>query len=297
MEPKIELAKPRDFGEIISDTFSFIRQNFKEILKSFFIFCGFFMLASIATGITQQLKLQRLFAGINGNTAPTFAENYFSGFLLSYGITMLVMLAMYTSSTVTILGFMTLYKQKGNIAPTTEELWEYFKYYFFRTLLGVFVVGILLAIGFMVCLIPGIWLYPILGLIFPIMIMENASFGYAFSRSFNLIKDNWWVTAGTILVIWIIAYFMITFIMLPASAVNVVEVFLRKQKIPTMSTGTVILSVVLQQLAQLILIIPIVGLGLCYYNLVESKDGTSLLDRINKFGDPNQPTNLPTEEY
>jgi hypothetical protein len=298
MEPNIELAKPRDFGEIISDTFVFIRQNFKELLKNFFIFCGFFILIGMISSIIQQFQIRNLLIESGANTPPVFQPR-FSGFWVTWVLTMGLALLMYTASTLTVICYVTLYKQKGNTAPTTEEIWAYFKYYFLRTTIGVFVTAILLGVGFMLCVLPGIWLFPMMGLIFPIMIIENTSFGYAFNRSFSLIKDNWWVTAGTILVIWIIAYVMIFVIMIPASAINITETLLRPKVMHALSTWQIIVSVIVQQLVQVLLILPTVALTLCYFNLAESKEGTSLLDRINKFGgeNPQTNTNLPSEEY
>ena len=56
MDSKIELAKPRDFGETITDTFGFIRQNFKPLLKYFFIFCGFFVVATCSLTVLLEVK-------------------------------------------------------------------------------------------------------------------------------------------------------------------------------------------------------------------------------------------------
>lgn len=297
MEPKIELAKLRDFGEIISDTFQFIRQNFKELLKSFFILCGFFLIALAAVSFMQQYKIMHVFNEANAGGPQTFGSTM-SDFWVSYAATMVISISTMCAITVTILSFMALYKQKGNVAPTTDEVWGYFKYYYLRILGGTLVIGLLVGAGFALCLIPGIYLFPILGLIFPIMVMENGSFGYAFNRSFQLIKENWWATAGAVLVIWIITYVMMAIITIPASAVNLASVWLRPQKIPQLSMGRILLAVILQAFTQILLIIPTVGISLCYFNLAEHKDGTSLLDRINKFGsNPGEQTNLPTEEY
>jgi hypothetical protein len=296
MEPNIELAKPRDFGEIISDTFLFIRQNFKGLLKSFFIFCGFFLIALAAVSFLQQYKIMHVFNEASAGGPQTFSSTM-SDFWVSYAATMVISISTMCAITVTILSFMALYKQKGNVAPTTDEVWGYFKYYYLRVLGGTLVIGLLIGAGFALCLIPGIYLFPILGLVFPIMIMENGSFGYAFNRSFQLIKENWWATAGAVLVIWIITYVMMIAITIPASAVNTASIWLRPQKIPQLSMGGILMAVILQAFAQVLLIIPTIGISLCYYNLVEHKEGTSLLDRINKFGTPGQQTNLPTEEY
>jgi hypothetical protein len=296
MEPKIELAKLRDFGEIISDTFQFIRQNFKDLLKSFFIFCGFFLIALMAVSFLQQLKVMRVFNEASAGAPQTFGSTM-GDFWLSYTVTMVMTLATMCAINVTVLSYLALYKQKGNETPTTEEVWGYFKYYYFRVLGGTLIVAVLLIPAFMICLIPGIYLYPILSLIFPIIIMENASFGFAFNRSFQLIKDNWWVTAGTILVMWIIVYVLMIVITLPAAAVNMASVWLRPQRMPQLSTTHILFSVILQAAAQILLIIPAITISLCYFNLAEHKEGSSLLDRINKFGTPGQQTDLPTEEY
>lgn len=296
MEPKIELAKMRDFGEVISDTFLFIRQNLKELLKSFFILCGFFLIALASVSFLQQYKMMHTFNEAHAGGPQTFGSTM-SDFWVSYVATMVISFMTMCAISVTILSFMALYKQKGNVAPTTDEVWGYFKYYYLRVLGGTFVIGLLIGAGFALCLLPGIYLFPILGLVFPIMVMENATFGYAFNRSFQLIKENWWVTAGAVLVIWIIVYVMMIVITIPASAVNMASIWLRPQKIPQFSMGTILLSVVLQALTQVLLIIPTIGISLCYFNLSENKEGTSLLDRINNFGTQGPQTNLPTEEY
>lgn len=56
MPAKIELLKTRDFGEVITDTFVFIRENFKPLIKCFVIFCGFFVVASAVFSAIQQAK-------------------------------------------------------------------------------------------------------------------------------------------------------------------------------------------------------------------------------------------------
>lgn len=295
MEPKIELAKPRDFGEVISDTFQFIRQNFKDLLKNYFIFCGFFMVAGAASTFLQQYRVMTLVRASTAGEPPTF--NNFSTMWLSYAATVIIILLMYAAVTVTTLSYMALYKQKGNVAPTSEEIWGYFKYYYLRVLITNLLTSILLGLGFVLCLIPGIWLFPIVSIIFPIMIMENASLSFAFNRAFTLINNNWWITAGCIFVIWIVTYFMMMFVTLPAQAINLTTILLGTSKNMNLSMGGILLSVVLGQLAQVLMVIPLIGIALCYFNLSETKDGTSLLDKINQFGQHKPQTDLPAEEY
>ncbi|AMR30611.1 hypothetical protein A0256_03820 [Mucilaginibacter sp. PAMC 26640] len=295
-EPNIELAKPRDFGEIVADTFGFIRQNFKSLVKNFFVFCGFFMIAGILATTLSQYKIMSLQNEIM-RQGPTTFSGLSNMWLSLVGLFIFGVLG-YCANITIVTCFVSLYKHKGSIAPSTEEVWAYFKYYFLRTILAAFVTWVLLGIGFILCLAPGIWLFPIFGLIFPIMIIENGSFSFAFSRAFSLISNNWWVTAGSVFVLWLIAYIMMAVVSIPAQAVNVLQAILKPgQAMPQLSLVTIILSAVLQQFLQILLMIPTIGFCLCYFNLAETKEGTSLLDRINKFGEHNTQPDQPTEEY
>lgn len=296
-EPNIELAKPRDFGEIIGDTFGFIRQNFKNLVKNYFIFCGFFIVAGILATTMSQYRIMNLQSEIVRQGPTTFSG--ISDMWGSIVALLIFSLLGYCANIAIVTCFVSLYKHNGSVPPTTEELWSYFKQCFLRTAVAVLVTGVLFVFGFALCLIPGIWLFPIMGLIVPIMIIENSGFGYAFNRAFSLINNNWWVTAGAVFVLWLVAYIMMAIVSVPTQAVNIFREIIKpgQQAIPQLSLLTIILSAVLQQFLQILLMIPTIGFCLCYFNLSETKEGTSLLNRINKFGESNHQTNLPTEEY
>ncbi|MFD0794555.1 hypothetical protein ACFQZX_13090 [Mucilaginibacter litoreus] len=300
MQPKVELAKSRDFGEIINDTFNFIKQNMKQLVKNQFIFCGLFFLAGSLLFVLQQYRAKNLITSMGEMGPQTYESiNTFRLLGVSYFIGIALVFIGGCISVITVLSYMAIYKQKGNIVPETSEVWGYIKYYFLRSLLVVFVVAILFGLGLVLCLIPGIYLFPIMGLICPVMIFENGSFEYSFSRAFQLIKDNWWVTAATVLVSWIIYYFMAMIVTIPISIVGIGSSLLSPVKSFTvMPLWASVVSVFIQQITMLFSIIPVITIALCYFNLSESKEGTSLLDRINKLGNNNTPqTDLPTEEY
>lgn len=296
MEPNIELAKPRDFGEIVSDTFTFIRQNIKYLLKYFFIFCGFFVLAACATSILQDVKVVQT---VNNYTADSFVSSGPFAFIgLEFFLYMFFVILAYTAIIVTILCYMALYKVKGNVPPDTEEMWGYFKYYYLKCLGASILLVILLTAGFVLCIIPGVYLYPIFMLILPIMIVENATFGYAFNQAFKLIKDSWWVTFGAIFIISMITSIIAMVVSLPAALLKLGGFLFHIQKgSGQVSLVTTIIGSVLQQIATLFQIILVVGIALCYFSLNESKEGTGLLDRIKDFGTANPDQHTTPEEY
>jgi hypothetical protein len=297
MDSKIELAKPRDFGETISDTFGFIKQNFKPLLKYFFIFCGFFLFATFALTVLTEVKALS-FASYRGDSFDDAngLSRFFSlmgGYLLLF----VFLVLNYVAINVMVLCFMTLYKQKQNEIPTTEEMWGYFKYYYLRVLGSSVLLYILMCIGFLFCLIPGIYLSPIFALVPAIMVMENGSLGYSFNQSFKLIKDNWWVTFGIIVVMYIILYVLNLFVSIPSFVLGIGNVFLHMRDSQALSLPVAIMIALLQTVEYVFQILMVVAVGLCYFSLHESKEGTGLMERINQFGAGPSPTDTTQEEY
>jgi len=299
----IELSKTRDFGEIISDSFLFIRENLKPLLKCFFIFCGFFMLATLVFSYLQQTKM---FGAINGITTadPNSFDTQtgpFAALSRLFGIEyLLLLLFSFLSGTmmnVTVISYMAVYKSKGNVAATPEEVWGYIKYYFFKILGSVLLITILCFISFVCCIIPGIWLYPILSLVFPIIIIENTNFGYAFSQSFRLIKENWWTTFGAMIVVLIIIIVLMSAIVIPFNIVNMGTIFLRPTKGIHLSPILTFISSFLTELCHVFYILPLVTLTICYFSLTERTDATGLMERINQLGNDTTNTTSTPEEY
>jgi hypothetical protein len=292
-QPNIELAKVRDFSAIINDSFLFLKQNFKPLLRAFFTFCGFFIVASIIASISQQIKMNEFMAE---NDLPSIPANRISNYVQTWGIeaalSVLFMLLSYAAIPVTVLSYITIYKEKGNIAPTNEEIWGYFKYYYLKIIGCIILNAIIVMIGFVFCIVPGLWLYPIMALTLPIIIIENASYGYAFNQSFRLIKDNWWVTFGAIFIMGIIVGISGAIITVPAALWSQFSILLHWPggKIAT------ILSGILSHVALVLYILPVITIALCYFSLNEQKEGTGLMARINQIGE-NKDDNLPAEEY
>ncbi|MFI5160043.1 MAG: hypothetical protein ACHQHN_02145 [Sphingobacteriales bacterium] len=299
MATNIELATPRDFGEIINDTFTFIRQNFKPLLKYFFIFCGFFVLVTASVTIVLQIKAINIVGSYNPdnfNEGNAFTRVF--SLLWGYLLLGLFMVFEYVAVNVTVLCFITLYKQKQNTIPTSEEMWGYIKYFYLRILWCTILLYLLIIVGMVFCIIPGIYLSVVFVLVPPIMIMENTSFGYAFNKSFRLIKDNWWVTFGVIIVISIILYVLNLAVSIPSMVLGAGNVFLHiTKRSATLSLPVAILTAAVDSIASFFRILMIVAVSLCYFNLAETKEGTALMERINQFGSTDTTPDAAPEEY
>jgi len=294
MVNQLEFKKRRDFGQVINDTFTFIRQNFKPLMKTYFTFCGLFVLASMATMLMQQYKTVNIINTI-GNGRNSNGMDLGKLYGLEYFLSLLFSMASYSSMTVAVLSYIALYVRKGNQVPTSDEVWGYFKYYFLRVFGSSFLLILMLIVAFICCLVPGFWLAPFVAMMFPIMVIENGSLGYSFSRSFKIIKDNFWVTFGTLLVVWIIVSACMSMVVLPTSLLNMMTMF--TSKTPRMSVSLTMITTVLQAICQVFTIIPVITISLVYFSLVEQKENTGLMERISSFGTNEKPVDTRPEEY
>lgn len=281
--PNLELKRTREFGETINDTFLFIRENFRPLLKVFVYLCGFFILAGIISGIVQAMEAKTVLNGVVKDGAPSWKTNMTSLLTFNYLLVAIFSMASSVAILVSTLSFIALYIQKGNVAPTPDEVWGYFKYYYFRVFFSNIITILFVMLGFLCCIFPGIYLFPAMSLFFPIMVLENANFQYSFNRSFKLLKNQWWVTAGAMFIIWVIAYACMSFASAPAAILTMAGTFL--PGLEGWNTVMIIIGTIIQYLSYVFMMIPIIGVSLCYFNLVEIQESTGLMDRINQFGE------------
>ena len=269
-QSKIELRKVRDFGGILGVTFEYIKQNFKVLFKAnLFIGAPFILLAGVFLGIYQSSIL-------NFQVNQDFAQLGIP-FLLSMLFTMLSYLII---TTVTYSHLM-LYKNSELESFDIEQIWQKVKSIFWMILftgLGyVFIDGF----GFILLIIPGIYLSIALSLIFIIRLEEEISFFDAVSRSIKIISGNWWFTFGLILVVGIIQGFLSFILYVPNYIVMIFMTFAGIDS-TTGETGRIlfILSSIVASLGVLTYSISTIAIAFQYYNLVERKEAPGLIQQI-----------------
>ncbi|HEY4196319.1 MAG TPA: hypothetical protein VGM63_12340 [Mucilaginibacter sp.] len=277
MKEKIELNRVREFGDIISDTFVIFRQNFVPLLKSFFVICGLFIVAN--TFIS---------AVVNNTRQGDFSLHMHWLFLsIVFGI------VYHTAFVVTIFSYLAIYKEKGNQPAELLEVWGYFKYYYFRVFLTQIVLIVGALIGFFVCFFPGVYLSIVFALVTPVMIFENGSIEYSFKRAFKVIKENWWFTFGTLLLMTIVILLCMLAVLVPPAIFYGSAQWLLGLS-PDNTAG--VLQAVLINLCQVLWIVPMIALTLIYYTLTEEKEGNTLIERINMFGKNKPGADQPSSE-
>lgn len=292
-QQKVELRKVRDFSDNLNDTFLFIRHNLKPLLTSFLGISGVFMLAAaILSGLYQSNMGSVLKQIINGSTT-TYNDPFYmvdGKYFLMILFAWLNIIAMQ----VAIVSYMKVYEAKDGEVTSIDEVWQVFKSYFFKVFIYTIPITLLIGVGCLFCLVPGIYL-AVVFVPFPVVVMmEDQSLGGAYSRCFTLIKDNFWVSFGLYVLVYIIYSFSSGIISAIIGAVaGLLFYFTTKDLGSTIGVVTSILSI----FSFVFYIIYYVSVVLNYFNLSERFDGTGMMRKLGTIGDAPQNFDNIQEQY
>lgn len=283
----IEFKKQRELGEILSDTFAFLRTEFKPLLGTFFKIVGPYLLVMLISFGFYFYSFQEVFSF----NMETENEIYTPILMFIAAIFMFVsLIAAYVMAQSTILYYIKSYAN-GNGKTNFEEIKKNV-YSSFWSFIGLgLLVGISIMVGFMFCFIPGIYLYVPLALTFSILVFNKKDVSDAYSYSFTLVKDNWWITFASFFVIGIIVAVASYAFKLPAVIYTWTKMGILSGEVDpenvmnTFIDPIYIILNLLSTLAQFILnIISIIGGVLIYFNLNEKKNFTGTYEIIENLG-------------
>ncbi len=237
------------------------------------------------------LIFQQVFSDMEGG--GPYTQDVSGLFGTSYFVVLALSLVTYTVIQTTVAAYLSLSDETG-ASPSVTEVWNRAV----PSFLPVFLTGILaflmVMIGLIFCLLPGIYLAIVL-LPFPFVIVnERVSVIDAISRCFALVKDNFWMSFGVYLVAYLIVIVSAGAVGLVVSFIGgILSYFSTRQVDTTIGVVTSILNII-QYLFYLVLFIAI---GMNYYNLVERKEATGLSRRIDSFGGGGLPDSNENEEF
>jgi hypothetical protein len=285
----IEFKKQRELGEILSDTFAFFRNEFKPFFTIFFKIVGPFLAAMVVS-----LVLYLYVAGDSLNimvfNSDMNATNLATTAVVSF-VYILSLVAVYTMSQSTVLHYIKSYANgKGTIDIETIQKEVYDSFWSFIGL-GI-MVGLSVGLGFIFCIVPGIYLYVPLSLSFSILAYNRMGASDAYSYSFALVKEEWWMTFATIFVIGIIVgiatyVFAIPIVIYQWLRIGIFSGEIDAEGMMDMFKDPIyILLNVISTLAQFLLnLISIIAGVFIYFNLNEKKNFTGTYERIDSLGE------------
>ncbi|MCL1821796.1 MAG: hypothetical protein FWG22_03125 [Prolixibacteraceae bacterium] len=302
----IELEKRREFGDIFSVTFQFLKSNFK---KFFFSLLVFVLPFAFITGI---------FTSFYMNSIMSFMENEFDSFTWNAVIYILLMMVGVFVSYAMVCGvvfeFFKLYKRSrdAKLNKTDNDVKTYMKERdagsyrqgdgkagdftigdvgselqkdIGRILLCTFVYSALVFVGAIFCILPGIYLSIALFPLLMICLLEERSLGESFSYCFQLIRDNWWNTFLVFFVMSMIVGVISNIFYIPAYIYTVVSMMTGME---SGNAGMSQLSGIFMSIYVVVyvLLISIVQIAMVfqYFNLKERKEHSGLMKNIDNLG-------------
>lgn len=296
MKQHIELRKLRDFGQVFNDTFVFFKDNLKPLLRSIFVICGLLIVISVISTAATYLNISSV-ASFTPIQNTYSVEKHTISMLTNLAITIGVLMITQSCISLVTLCYISVYLQNKKHQPELAQVWGYFKYYFWRVFGATLLLALLAVIGTFFCVLPGIYLAVVFSLVIPIIVMENASFGYAFNKSFSLIRSNWWFVFGVIIVVWLIIFIAYKIAGIPLSLVALTSKLLSTKSI---ITPLLIFFSIMQNMLIVTHSLLTIAIALCYFDLSEQKEAIGLLGRIENFGKPDDEENPdphPDEDY
>lgn len=289
MTEYIEFKKQRELGDILSDTFAFIRSQFRPFFTTFFKIVGPYLLVMlIALGLYMYFvgdSFNALMLGSSSSEAADFATMFIVGLL--YVVSAIIV---YTMSQSTVLHYIKSYANgKGQI---NEEEIRSEVYQQFGSFIGLgFLVGISVIVGILICCIPGIYLWVPLALSFSILVFDRKNATDSYGYSFTLVKDEWWITFATLLVITIIVAIASYAFAIPAAIYQWFKMGIFSGEMDAESMTDLfrdpvyLLLNMIGTIAQFLLnLISVVAGALIYFNLNEKKNFTGTYERIQNLG-------------
>lgn len=263
---KIEFKKIRDFGGILTVTFDFIRQNFKKLfLSQLFIAGPAIILYGIFTGINQFNLLEQRTDSILG----------------FFGISYLILILTGHLIITTGYSFIDLYLDRDQNEFDINDIWNRVKNYFWSFLLTSIVTGILVILGTLLLIIPGIYLSVMLSIIYMIRMRENLSITDSISRCKTLIQGNWWFTFGLLIVLYLIYYLFSFVLSIPAWIIMAINFLHAVDGNSAFMSFLTIVVTIISSLSFIVLSVLIIGVAFHYFSLVESKEATGLFEKLD----------------
>ena len=288
----VEFKKERDLGAIISDTFKFLRLQWKPFFGVIIKNALLPLLVTIGASIFFMYKMFGLFDALDPYSS-TYQENEFSS---GFFFTMMLFMALFSIITYVIMNITALYYIKSYIdnkgVIDYEMIKERVKDKFWSfTGLGILTILIVLASA-MLCFFPAIYTGVVLTLAAPILVFENRDVTDTISYSFSFFKGgHWWPTFGVMIVVGIIVNVISYVFSMPA----IIYYFIKMGTVLTNDDPSMMLESFQDPIYITLNVVSYIGQFalysvtfitnvFLYFDIDEQKNASGALDKIDSLG-------------
>ncbi|MGV3557740.1 hypothetical protein [Larkinella arboricola] len=282
----MNLYQQRDFGEKINATIQYAVKQIRSLGTALLYIAGApALIAGIASGVSSASMLTtRPTIGPGYNVSDWMAQQLSSPY---YIVTVIFALLIPLLVNLTVYGHLKVYDRNQGEPVTVEAVWAEVQSALGRAVATWVMVSILVIAATFFFIIPGIYVGVVFSLALAVVVFEGASAGTFMGRCFELIRDKWWSTFGLIIVISLIAYLLGFVFNVPAAAVGMM---VSLKIAPDMPIYVAILTSILSTVGS-VLVSALIALGIAfqYFNLIEIREGRSILTAIDNIGSSTPP--------
>ena len=276
----VQFKKERDLGAIITDTFKFLRLEWKGLFT-----------VLISTSLIPFI-LVFVLSVFNGIEVMDNIENNPFGFQFT-ALTLLVYLLfilVYDLIILSVLSYIKVYVQNdGKVDFSSVYSIVKSKIVSF-SLLGI-ITAIMVIIGAIFCLLPGVYLGVILSMTASLFVFEEKSVFDAIGDSFPFVNWKFWETFGVLLVVGILMYILMIVFSIPAVIYSIIKMgtMMADQDMSAFNsimTDPVYLTLgFISNLGQhLMYSITAIAFTLIYFDINEQKNASGSMDMIDSIG-------------
>ena len=290
MKNYIVFKKQRDLGELLGDTFGFLRQEFKPFFKIFFNVAGPALFISLIAFAAYSYLVGDVFSF---NLLETNNFNMVSPFIIISAAFIYILSAMaaYVYAVTATLGYIKSYIDNDGQARL-EDVKQHVKNYFWGITGLALLKGITLVFAMLLCILPVFYAMIPMAVVYSIYIFgHNTSAMDAFGNSFKLVNNDFWNAFGTFIILGILFYVLSMVFSIPAAIYTWIKMGVFSGEVDptnleTLSDPFYIFLNVINTLVQFLLnIILFVGATFIYFHLNEKENFTGTLERIDNIGE------------
>ena len=295
---RFEFQRYREFGDIISDSFTFLFRNIKPLAIGFLVFVvPVFLLGALVMipvmdfilGETEDLS--SLYPFVTSFASIFFVLATLLGSFVLYALVYAIVIA---------------YQEHPDEELTIPIMWNYVPGFLGKILIVTLIIVLVIAISSVVLFGISALISPVLifliGLVYAPLLLyflvryifsafiyssEETTLATSFSKSAFIIKDHWWWTFLVLIVVSLISTLVSYIFVLPATLYMGASSFLSADpdELLAAPSKSAMIFYGLSMIGSLFTsAYTVIGIILQYYSLKEKKEGTSLMDRIEQIG-------------
>lgn len=287
----VEFKKERDLGSIITDTFKFLRLEWKPFFTTIFKIGIVPILLAIAGILYYSFEQSNLYSSVDYSNPDNIPTSPFTGGLLVATLVMLVSYVVaYIMINVASMYYIKSYIDNNGNASFDEVKQNVKDNFWSFTGLGV-LVFILVLIGTLLCFIPGVYVGVILALTSSIYVFKGKDVMDTIGYAFEFIKGHWWTTFGVLIVMGLLVAVLSSIFSIPAMIYSMVKMMSGisendPSKIFSMFSDPVyIIMTIISYIGRfLFYAVSLVSTVLIYFDINEQKYASGTIEKIDSLG-------------